>query len=82
MVEVRTLLSAASPVSQAGYLYDVRRYLSGAGHGSILITTRLARLEQLGDAQQMGKVNDDQAEAILESWYRKKHGKPRAVNWS
>jgi hypothetical protein len=28
--------------------YDVRRYLSGADHGLVLVTTRLARLEQLG----------------------------------
>jgi hypothetical protein len=36
--------------------YDVTRYLSGADHGSVPVTTRLARLEQLGDSQQLGKV--------------------------
>jgi hypothetical protein len=55
--------------------YDVRRYMSGADHGSILVTTRLARLEQLGDSQQLTKVSKEQAQAIFESWYRKKHGK-------
>lgn len=55
--------------------YDVRRYLSGADHGSVLVTTRLARLEQLGESQQLGKVSADQGQAILESWYKRKHGK-------
>ncbi|RYN57985.1 hypothetical protein AA0117_g13187 [Alternaria alternata] len=55
--------------------YDVRRYFSRADHGSVLVTTRLARLEQLGEAQQLGKVDEAQAKAILESWYRKKDDK-------
>lgn len=55
--------------------YDVRRYLSGADHGSVLVTTRLARLEQLGESQQLGKVSTAQGQAILESWYKRKHGK-------
>lgn len=50
--------------------YDVRRYFSGADYGSILITTRLARLEQLGRSQQVDKVNPDQAKAILKTWYK------------
>jgi hypothetical protein len=37
--------------------YDVKRYLSGADHGSVLITTRLVRLEQLGESQELGKVD-------------------------
>ncbi|CAN9191964.1 unnamed protein product [Alternaria alternata] len=53
--------------------YDVRRYFSRTDHGSVLVTTRLARLEQLGDSQQLGKVDEAQAKAILESWYKKKH---------
>jgi len=55
--------------------YDVRRYFSSADHGSVLITTRLAKLEQLGDSQQLGKVNQDQAEAILQSRYKRKYSK-------
>ncbi|KAF2678494.1 FabD/lysophospholipase-like protein [Lentithecium fluviatile CBS 122367] len=51
--------------------YDVRQYFSGADHGSVLITTRLARLEQLGGSQQVNKVDRAQAQEILESWYRK-----------
>ncbi|CAN9248412.1 unnamed protein product [Alternaria alternata] len=53
--------------------YDVGRYLSGADHGSVLVTTRLARLEQLGESQQLGKVSTAQGQAILESWYKRKH---------
>ena len=59
--------------------YDMRQYFSGADHGSVLITTRLARLEQLGEPQQLGRVDEKQARAIFESWYRKKHGKLRVV---
>jgi hypothetical protein len=29
--------------------YDIKHYLFGAGHGSILITTWLTQLEQLGE---------------------------------
>jgi hypothetical protein len=50
--------------------YDVMRYLSGADHGSVLITTRLARLEQLGESQQLSKVDEAQAKAIFDSWYK------------
>ncbi|CAN9307788.1 unnamed protein product [Alternaria alternata] len=53
--------------------YDVRGYFSGADHGSVLVTTRLARLEQLGDSRQLGKVSKEQAQAIFESWYKKKY---------
>ncbi len=55
--------------------YDVKRYLSGADHGAVLITTRLAKLKQLGDSQQLGKVDRNQAEAIFQSWYRREYGK-------
>ena len=55
--------------------YDVRRYLPGADHGSVLVTTRLARLEQLGESQQLGKVSTAQGQVILKSWYKRKHGK-------
>jgi hypothetical protein len=54
--------------------YDVRKYFSGTDHGSILITTRLARLEQLGDARRVNRVDQVQAQAILETWYKSKYG--------
>lgn len=55
--------------------YDVKRYFSGNDHGAILITTRLANLEQLGNSQRLGKVDKNQSEAILQSWYKRTYGK-------
>jgi hypothetical protein len=55
--------------------YDVKRYFSSADHGSVLITTRLARLEQLGESQDLGKVDKAQAKAIFESWYKQAYSK-------
>jgi hypothetical protein len=60
--------------------YDLHHYLSGADHGSVLVTTRLARLEQLGEPQQLGRVSKEQGQAIFESWYKKKYGKLRVAN--
>jgi hypothetical protein len=64
-----------SPHTADPLAYDVRQYFSGADHGSVMITTRLARLEQLGGSQQVNKVDRAQAQAILESWYRKELGR-------
>jgi hypothetical protein len=64
-----------SPHTTDRLAYDVRQYFSGADHGSVLITTRLAKLEQLGMSQQVGKVDRAQAQEILESWYRKELGR-------
>jgi hypothetical protein len=61
----------ATPDPQA---YDVRQYFPVADHGSVLITTRLAKLEQLGGSQRVNKVDRTQAEAMLRSWYKKSHG--------
>lgn len=55
--------------------YDVKRYLSSTDHGAVLITTRLAKLEQLGDSQRLGKVDRNQSESIFQSWYKRKYGK-------
>jgi hypothetical protein len=57
--------------------YDVESYFSVAEHGSVLITTRLARLEQLGESQQLGKVDEERARAILETKYKKPYSKPQ-----
>ncbi|KAE9966186.1 hypothetical protein EG328_009102 [Venturia inaequalis] len=51
--------------------YDIKRYFTSADHGSILITTRLARLEQLGESQELKKVDKKTAQAIFESWYKR-----------
>jgi hypothetical protein len=55
--------------------YDVTKYFSGADHGSVLITTRLAKLEQVGESQQLGKVDQNQARAIFRTRYKRKYSK-------
>jgi hypothetical protein len=55
--------------------YDVKRYFSSADHGSILITTRLAKLKQLGDSHPLSKVSAAEGLDIFQSWYKKPHGK-------
>lgn len=57
--------------------YDVRQYFCGANHGSVLITTRLAKLEQLGDSWQLGKASPAQARAMLQSQYKANYGEHR-----
>ncbi|KAK3896647.1 acyl transferase/acyl hydrolase/lysophospholipase, partial [Staphylotrichum tortipilum] len=44
--------------------YDVRRYLPG-DHGSVLITTRLARMAQLGDSTRLKKADEELGAAIF-----------------
>ncbi|KAF2184976.1 FabD/lysophospholipase-like protein [Zopfia rhizophila CBS 207.26] len=39
--------------------YNITPYLSGADYGSVLITTRLANLEQLGESRRLGKLSKD-----------------------
>ena len=51
--------------------YDVRRYFPRADHGLILITTRLAKLGQLGTLLEVGRVNHKQALAIFRKGYGK-----------
>lgn len=58
--------------------FDVRRYLPG-DHGSALITTRLSRLAQLGDAKQLKKVDENLSKAIFEKWYGGELGKSSAI---
>jgi hypothetical protein len=55
---------------QAGS-YDVRQYLPG-DHGSVLITTRLSRLAQLGDSKRLKQVDEGLGKAIFEQWYGRK----------
>jgi hypothetical protein len=53
--------------------YNIRRYLPG-DHGSILITTRLLRLAQLGDSKRLTKVDKDMGKAIFQKWYAEELG--------
>lgn len=50
--------------------HDIRRYLPG-DHGSALITSRLAKLAQLGDSKRLAKVGSDLSRAIFHKWYGK-----------
>ncbi|KAL2016678.1 hypothetical protein VTK56DRAFT_3180 [Thermocarpiscus australiensis] len=47
--------------------YDVRRYLPG-DYGSVLITTRLLQLAQLGESTRLRKVDEQLAKAIFQQW--------------
>ncbi|KXX75712.1 Kinesin light chain [Madurella mycetomatis] len=51
-------------------VYNIRRYLPG-DHGSVLITTRLARLAQLGDSRRLTKVDEELGKAIFQRWFRR-----------
>jgi hypothetical protein len=47
--------------------YSIEDYIPGADHGSILVTTRLAKLEQLGTALKLKAVDETQARAMMTS---------------
>jgi hypothetical protein len=49
--------------------YDVEEYLPEADHGSVLITTRLWHLGQLGERWEVRKVDKEQAQDIFKTWY-------------
>ena len=55
--------------------YDVTRYLPSADHGAVLITTRLANLEQLGGSWRLGRLSKEQTEALFQSRYGGSCGK-------
>ena len=62
--------------------YDIKKYIPSADHGSILITTRLTQLERLGNAQEVKKVDNEIARAILTSWHGSFYGEweaPRLI---
>jgi hypothetical protein len=58
--------------------YDVRQYLLG-DHGSVLITTWLSRLAQLGESKRLKKVDKDLGKAIFQQWCGSELGKPLAI---
>ena len=55
--------------------YDVERYFPESDHGAILIITRLVRIEQLGESQEVKRVDSDTAQDILRSWYKEPYSK-------
>jgi NB-ARC domain len=54
--------------------YNVSNYIPEVDHGWILITTRLANLQQLGESLQLETVNMSQAQAIFRTWYNQDFG--------
>lgn len=46
--------------------YDLKEYLPPADHGSILITSRLASLEEYGSGLKLGMLDDEHAKIVLE----------------
>lgn len=54
--------------------YDIDAYLPEAYHGSVLITTRLPHLGQLGERWEVKKVDEERARAIFEKWYGREIG--------
>jgi hypothetical protein len=55
-------------------VYNISCYVSG-DHGSVLITTCLSQLVQLGDSRRLNKVDRTQACAIFQKWYRNSLGR-------
>lgn len=55
--------------------YDISIYIPDVDHGSVLITTRLASLQQLGETLHLGSVNMSQARAIFRKWYNQDFSK-------
>ncbi|KAI9733092.1 MAG: hypothetical protein M1834_003639 [Cirrosporium novae-zelandiae] len=51
--------------------YDVSKYFPWSDHESILIISRLSKLEQLGDSKKVTKVNKDQARERFSNRYNK-----------
>jgi hypothetical protein len=47
--------------------YNVQAYFPGSDHGSMLITSRLASLQRLGQGVKVGTMAAEQARAILEN---------------
>ncbi|CAH0024537.1 unnamed protein product [Clonostachys rhizophaga] len=57
-------------------IYNIQQYFPG-DHGSVLITTRLLRLQQLGSSKYLTYVDPDQSRATLQTWYGKElHWRP------
>ncbi|KMK63757.1 hypothetical protein Y699_09530 [Aspergillus fumigatus Z5] len=54
-----------SPFSGAGGAYDIGEFFPGADHGSILITSRLQKLTELGKSFPVNKLNSDDAVKLL-----------------
>jgi hypothetical protein len=59
--------------------YNIEEYIPEADHGSVLITTRLSHLGQLGERWEVRRVDKEQAQAIFKTWYGKGMGEHLSV---
>ena len=48
--------------------YDIEQYIPNSNRGSILVTTRLARIEQLGESLDVSRLAEEGAQQMLQSW--------------
>lgn len=55
--------------------YNLTNYYRQPYHGSVLITTRLATLEQLGESWKLGKLVEEQMTAMFQNRSGGTHGK-------
>ena len=46
--------------------FDMEKYFPDADHGSVLITSRLAELTQLGSSHKLEGMNEDQGKSLIE----------------
>ena len=53
-------------VNQDPDAFDVEEYFPDADHGSLLITSRLEELRQLGSSHRLGGMNEDQGKRLVE----------------
>ena len=53
-------------------------FISEADHGSILFTTRLSILSQLGSSYGLGKMDNRQAQELFKSWSQFEYGIPNS----
>ena len=72
LVIVDNLDKEYRPNSIQNFITD---YISEADHGSILFTTRLAILSQLGTSHGLEKMDKRQAQEMFESWSQVKYGR-------
>jgi hypothetical protein len=55
--------------------YDINDYIPDVDHGSVLVTTRLTSLQQLGNSLHLESVDMSQARAIFQKWYNHDFGR-------
>lgn len=68
----KTSYNAPDGDEDSAAAYDISRYLPECDCGSILVTTRLARLESLGESLPLGRLDESESLFLMEKHSRKK----------